>query len=267
MIQQLEPGLGETTFPILDIVPANHIPQVGWVFSFTVTSWSMFPTIHEGDVLTIGAPDRIRVGDVIVFALSGMLVCHRITHVESDGTIRTRGDAAQQEDAAIRRPDVIGMVTSVLRGSRRFAPAIAPVQASMYDHTRLKIALFKASVGERLASSASSILSHLKQFSPVRTIAKLFLTRHVRFYLGVRVPVQSVEAYRFVPLAETAHGDRTDRNDVVIQARLGRHHLGTFHPSSRQMRIRRAAAGLGLEERFHVVLKNLCAARPSLDPR
>jgi len=274
MIAHLEPVLGDTTFLILDIVPAGNIPQIGSVFSFTVTSWSMFPTIHQGDVLTIESSDRICVGDVIVFVLSGALVCHRVTSMQADGVLCTRGDAANQEDAPIRLHHVIGRVSAVQRGSSRFAPAPSPTKASLTDRLLMRMALLRALLGERLVGWALNMLATLKRPQTVRAVARFFLARHVRFYLGVRAPLQSVQAYCFVPLPKASYDgthagplppgfDAT--SDVLIHARFGRHRLGTFHPASSTMCVRRAASGLGLEEYFHAVHRNLLPARRLAD--
>lgn len=267
MIARLETGSGDATFRLLDVIPAENIPQAGPAFSFTVASWSMFPTIHQGDILTIEAPEHIRNGDVVVFVLAGSLVCHRVTGIENDGDIRTRGDAADRDDAPIRQRDVIGRVSVVQRGSSRFAPAPSRTEASAADRLRMRMVLLRASLGERCVGWALNTLACLKRLPPIRAAATFVLARHVRFFLGVRVPLQFVHAYRFAPLAEAADGDRADSDDVVIQARLGRLRLGTFHPLSNVMHVRRAMEGLGLEEQFRGVLQNFGPARPSLDPR
>ncbi len=279
MIYQLEPGHGDQTFPILDIVPADYIPQVGSAFCFTVSSWSMFPTIQKGDVLTIAGPVSPGTGDVVVFALDGALVCHRVVGVEPDGTIRTRGDASARDDAPIRQRDVIGRVTTIRRGFRRFEPGPTPARVTKHDRLRMTMIRLRTSAGERFLSIALALLSRLKRSPSACALAKLALDRHVRFYLGVRAPLQFVHAYRFVPLSQPLRRapfvhpsppdcpDRSDRNDLVIQARLGRHHLGTFHPSSNTVRLRRAAEGFGLDESFHSVFRSIDPACLSLDPR
>jgi hypothetical protein len=144
------------------------------------------------------------------------------------------------------------------------------MQASMADRARLQLALLRASLDERLLGWALNILARLKRTQPVRAVAMFFLARHVRFYLGVRVPLQFVQAYRFLPVANAAHDDRAsdqapsdcrDGDDVVIQARLGRLRLGTFHPASDRMHLRLAAAGLGIEEQLHRVHRRLAQDR------
>lgn len=273
MIHLLDPGLGDTTFPILDVLTAEDIPQVGRVFSFTVTSWSMFPTIQKGDVLTIEALDRICVGDVVVFALAGTLVCHRVTGTGAGEIVYTRGDAASTPDSPIQRSDILGKVTGVVRGRDRFVPTPGS-RPSPAGLVQIKIDFFWTHVRERLLAWALACLAFLKQRALAKRLATLMLVRYVRFYLGVRAPVQSVHAYRFIPLPGVVRGsilanplplDSYATDDVLIQARLGRHRLGTFHLASNTMHVRQAAVALGLEEYFHAIRRNLFPDRRLAD--
>ena len=265
MIHLLDPGIGDSTFPILDVVPADDFLHAGHLFTFTASSWSMFPTIQKGDVLTIESTDRIRIGDVVVFPFMGALVCHRVKSIDAGGEIHTQGDAANRLDAPIQRQDILGKVTGIIRGHNRLVPAPAP-HPSPADLMWMKIDFFQMRMREQLLGWALKRLAFLKRRTPVKLLAVFVLKRYVRFYLGVRAPLQSVQAYRFMPLPKTAHGgiligplptDFHATSDMLIQARLGRHRLGTFHPASNTMHVRRAAAGLGLEEHFHEVNRRL----------
>jgi hypothetical protein len=262
MIHRLDPGLGDSTFPILDVVPADDFLHAGHLFSFTAASWSMFPTIRKGDVLTIEATDRIRVGDVVVFPFMGALVCHRVKNIGADGKIHTQGDAANRLDAPIQRQNILGKVTEIIRGHDRLVPAPVP-RPSPAGLVRMKIDFFQMRLRERLLEWGSKSLAFLKRRAPLKIMAALALKRYARFYLGVRAPLQSMQAYRFLPLPRTDHDGRLDgplppefdgASDVLIQARLGRHRLGTWHPASGTMRIRQAAAGLGLEDSLRAAL-------------
>ena len=199
MIHLLDPGIGDSTFPILDVVPADDFLHAGHLFTFTASSWSMFPTIQKGDVLTIESTDRIRIGDVVVFPFMGALVCHRVKSIDAGGEIHTQGDAANRLDAPIQRQDILGKVTGIIRGHNRLVPAPAP-HPSPADLMWMKIDFFQMRMREQLLGWALKSLAFLKRRTPVKLLAVFVLKRYVRFYLGVRAPLQSVQAYRFMPL-------------------------------------------------------------------
>ncbi len=81
-----------------------------------VTSESMVPTLHPGDLLILqGRPaDQIRVGDIIVFQDSQWYtdapIVHRVVAIEEvSGVLHftTKGDANPTEDPGTRTPDEI----------------------------------------------------------------------------------------------------------------------------------------------------------------
>jgi hypothetical protein len=262
MIHLLAPGMSDAGFDILDVVAPGDFRHAAHLFTFTAASWSMFPTIRKGDVLTIEEADRIEAGDVVVFPFMDTLVCHRVKRIGADGRIHTQGDAANRPDAPIQRQDILGKVTEIIRGHDRLVPAPVP-RPSPAGLVRMKIDFFQMRLRERLLEWGSKSLAFLKRRAPLKIMAALALKRYARFYLGVRAPLQSMQAYRFLPLPRTDHDGRLDgplppefdgASDVLIQARLGRHRLGTWHPASGTMRIRQAAAGLGLEDSLRAAL-------------
>jgi signal peptidase len=101
---------------------ATMIGLVAWVVLATsltgwdpmvVSSGSMRPALSPGDVVMIG--DRpsgpIGVGTVVSFRdRNGMVVTHRVAHVDDDGTLRTRGDASSGVDGVkLAQDDVLGV--------------------------------------------------------------------------------------------------------------------------------------------------------------
>jgi hypothetical protein len=90
----------------------------GACFRFQGKGFSMFPSIKDGDILTI-APLQAsapRFGDVVVFTHfhTGRLVIHRIVG-KRRGSYRTKGDNAPEEDGMISRAAIVGRVTTVER--------------------------------------------------------------------------------------------------------------------------------------------------------
>lgn len=79
-----------------------------------VVTGSMEPSIHVGDYIFIErvSASELKEGDIIAFYseaadISGMLVTHRITALNEDGTFVTRGDANPVEDSVSVRPERI----------------------------------------------------------------------------------------------------------------------------------------------------------------
>lgn len=269
MIQTLGPSYGRAGFSLLDVGIAGDLPTVGHLSTLKITSWSMFPAIHKGDVIEVGPADQVLPGDIVVFQHIGTLVCHRVTSVGAGGEIYTKGDQADRPDPPIPQRDILAKVTAIMRGGQNVSPAPLrdPPIASL---VRMKADLFLTNVRERLLSLALRTVALLKQVPWVRDVGAIALRKLVRFSVGVRAPIRSLEAYRFIPLGRWhgGHGDGFPpechaANALVFMAHLGGHPLATFDPASGKVSIRRIAAGLGLEESLRNWNHRLQSARAS----
>ena len=269
MIQTLGPDNGHAGFSLLDVGAAGDLSAVGHLFTMKVTSWSMFPTILKNDVLTVGPADQVLPGDIVIFQQIGALVCHRVTSVGAGGEICTKGDQADRPDPPIPQRDILAKVTAIMRGGQNVssAPLRDPPIASL---VRMRTDLLLTNVRERLLSRALKTVTLFKQVPWMRDAVAVVLKKLVRFSVGVRAPIRSLDAYRFMPLGGW-HGRHVDEfpaecrtaNELVFMAHLGCHPLATFDPVSGEMRIRRAAAGFGLEESLHNLNHRLQSARAS----
>ena len=257
MIQTLDPGHLNARFSLMDILPAAGLSHMGHLVCLKVASWSMFPTVLKGDVINIGPADHILPGDVVVFRRAGALVCHRVIGLGADGEVYTKGDRTDRPDASLPRRDILAKVTAVIRGGQSvsLAPLRDPPIASLI---RMKADLYLTGVREHLLSLALKTVKSLKQVRWVRGAVAVVLRRLVRFSVGVRAPIRSIDAYRFMPLCGLpgsqgnvfpAECQTTD--DLIFIASLGRYPLAMFDPVSGEVSIRRMAAGLGLEEHLH----------------
>jgi signal peptidase len=65
-----------------------------------IRSGSMEPALRPGDAIVL-QPDhgRVAVGSVITYQHQEQIITHRVTAVEGDGNLRTKGDANEEEDA------------------------------------------------------------------------------------------------------------------------------------------------------------------------
>ncbi len=72
-----------------------------------VSSWSMEPTLHVGDLVVVKGQSSYEPGDIVVYTTGHSLVVHRIVRVLDDGTFLTKGDANLYADAIHPRLDQI----------------------------------------------------------------------------------------------------------------------------------------------------------------
>lgn len=81
-----------------------------------VTSGSMWPTLHKGDMVIlrgVDSPSDIQVGDIVGFRQAdGGFAIHRIVKIDGE-QVTTKGDANTHEDPAIDFTDIVGKVTGV----------------------------------------------------------------------------------------------------------------------------------------------------------
>ena len=88
---------------------------------FRAGGFSMFPLIHDGDVLTVQPPRQgdLMPGDIAVVRRpgDGRILVHRIVSAGGFGIV-TRGDAAVRADGFIPHSSVLGLLASVERDGR-----------------------------------------------------------------------------------------------------------------------------------------------------
>ena len=99
----------------------------GFGVRFSPKGASMFPTIKDGEIVTVEPiePRHVKRGDIILYKtrkLGSPLIAHRVVSVRRDKRNVTafilRGDASQSDDAPIEPGQVLGRVISVEREGR-----------------------------------------------------------------------------------------------------------------------------------------------------
>ncbi|OGZ43567.1 MAG: signal peptidase I [Candidatus Ryanbacteria bacterium RIFCSPHIGHO2_02_FULL_45_17b] len=85
-----------------------------------ITSGSMWPALHEGDLIFIEGVDRseLAVGDIVVWRNPGGFTIHRVTK-RNETTLITKGDANFTEDEPVKYEDVIGRTYQVFGKNAR----------------------------------------------------------------------------------------------------------------------------------------------------
>lgn len=104
--------MGDLIGMALEGVPEVRLPARGG---------SMWPAIHDGDLLTYGRPSGhdVHVGDVVAFRSPGgrALRVHRVVGVEGNGLV-VKGDACSAPDGVVSCDELIAVVTSIRRGRK-----------------------------------------------------------------------------------------------------------------------------------------------------
>ena len=71
---------------------------------------SMYPAIEPGSIVIIDTnPERIQIGDVIVYSYGNELIGHRVIAITQDGFI-TKGDNNPYPDNLVPRDAVVGKI-------------------------------------------------------------------------------------------------------------------------------------------------------------
>ena len=109
-----------------------------------VTGWSMLPAVWPGDVLVIErvTTDEVSEGDIVLFGRDRRLFAHRVVAKRlEDSTILTRGDAMPAPDPVVRKNELLGRVSSIVRNGRGIAP-----RSALHFAERVVASLVRSSV-------------------------------------------------------------------------------------------------------------------------
>ena len=115
MIQLLPPLTLDSRFVVQDLPDVLQLPLLHNMVVPRIVSSSMTPTIQAGDKLELSPPTSLTVSMIVVFRNDTLLVCHRITAIDPQGTLSMRGDATQGPCEIVQPSSVIGVVTGVIR--------------------------------------------------------------------------------------------------------------------------------------------------------
>jgi signal peptidase I len=93
-----------------------------------VLGTSMAPSVLPGDLVSVQRADlcEISSGEIVLFTRDDRLFIHRVVSRWAEGEtlgLITRGDRLEHADPPVTASELLGRVTSVVRGSRRFEPS------------------------------------------------------------------------------------------------------------------------------------------------
>ena len=91
----------------------------------------MLPTLWPGDLLTIRAvgTEQVEPGEIVLYMRQDRFFIHRVVSKDltlEDAPLVTRGDCMSENDPAVKRSELLGKVTEVLRSGVAFLPAREP---------------------------------------------------------------------------------------------------------------------------------------------
>jgi signal peptidase I len=259
MVRQLYPDDGRTKFSLLDLIPTEQFHTVGQYFSFKVTSWSMFPTIRKGDLVSIGPAVSLQSGDILVFQRAGEIICHRLVRFGAADDVYTKGDSEEGEGTPIRQTDILGKVQALNRKGK-VCPTSQTSDPSISARLQRAMDLLMTRAGETIRSEIMQTFAILQSSHVLRKWMVPTLKAQLRFSLGFPAPLQSVRACRRMPLPCPVGADdwvaavRTAceaSKNVLLLAHFGPYWLGSIDVVSARVSLRPEVVDLGLEDLLH----------------
>lgn len=126
--------VGAELLPLLRelLARGGHLPLVA-------RGDSMRPALRSGDRLVLGPVDGagVRPGEIVLWSHRGRVVVHRVVELRGS-ELRTRGDAAAEDDGWVPRAAVLGRVVRSQRGSSRLGRVLRFFLRRSPLHARLR---------------------------------------------------------------------------------------------------------------------------------
>ena len=251
----------EDRFAAQDLPGALQLPLLNSMVVPRIVSSSMTPTIQKGDRLELSPPTSLTVGTIVVFRIDTMFVCHRITAIDSQGTLSTRGDATQGACEVVQPGSVIGVVTGVMREGTHVSLGQSPhMSSAAAQPTNLK-----SHVRTVVVRSVTQSVRVLARFSFFQHMLAILLRWTATVDVLTPAPLQSIPSHskvasftlRMSPhLAEllaASNGQKPTR--YVI--RLGPWRLAQYDPATESLLLRQSLRDAGLES----LVRQICGAR------
>jgi signal peptidase I len=104
------------TLALTDLLELSDLLLTSGHVRLRIASLSMVPTLRPGDEIAVqpASSEDIRVGDLILYAHRGQLICHRLVEVSGQpARWLTRGDAAGSAGERISPDRVLGKVVGI----------------------------------------------------------------------------------------------------------------------------------------------------------
>ena len=257
MIQLLSSFSLDGRFAVSELPNELQLPLLRIMVAPRIVSSSMTPTIQPGDRLELSPPTSLTVGSVVVFQNGSLLVCHRITSIDSRGTLLTRGDAMESSCEIVEPNSVIGTVRGVLRAGTylSFGHDLPTVSVSE-PQNRLKTRAWTVAV--RSCTRTVHALARVSLFQHLLAILLRWLAT-----VDVLTPVslRSLSSHSKIasltfPLSPhmadlLAASNRQEPPSYVV--RLGPWRVAQYDPATASLLLRQSLREAGLEPFFRQI--------------
>lgn len=261
MIHLLPPLTLDGRFSAQDLPGALQLPLLNNMTVPRIVSSSMTPTIQAGDRLELSPPTTLVVGAIVVFRNDTLLVCHRITAIDSQGALSTRGDATQGACEVIQPNSVIGVVTGVMREGTHVSLGQSPHMASAAAQTSNLTSCVRTVVIRSVIRSIR-VLSRFSFFQPI-----LALLLHWTATIDVLTPtpLQSLSSHtkvasftlRMFPRMTKILTASIGQKPMHFVLRLGPWRLAQYNPATESLLLRQSLQDASLEPYF----RQICSQR------
>lgn len=143
---------------------STDLLQSGYSVRFRPGGFSMYPTIRDGEAVTVEpiSAHEVRRGDILLYQTMGRVIAHRvvaISRMEDKLRFITRGDALGDCDKPIGERQVLGKVVSVERRGEQIRLTGADSRLRQMAHVRAS--RLKRRLPARLRNLAGSLREKL----------------------------------------------------------------------------------------------------------
>jgi hypothetical protein len=211
----------------------------------------MTPVIQEGDRLELSPPTSLTIGAIVVFRNDTMLVCHRVTAIDPQGTLSTRGDAAQSVCEVVQASSVIGVVTGVMREGTRVSLGQGPPMSSAAAQPTSR----KTRIRTVVVRSVTKSIRVLARFSRFQHMLAILLQWTATIDILAPAPLQSLSSHskvasftlRMFPHIAGPLTASNRQNPTHYVVRLGPWRLAQYDPTTESLLLRQSLRDAGLE--------------------
>jgi|CXWL01.1.fsa_nt_gi hypothetical protein len=248
MIHLLPTRSVDGRFSLQDVPDALHWPLLNGMVVPRIMSSSMTPTIQADDGLELSPPSSLTVGAIVVFRTENMFICHRITAIDAQGILTTKGDAADGPGEAVQSASVIGVVRGVMRRGRYIAFGECPDRFfastdSPSPRNRVRTAVVR---------SAIRITSVCATYALIQNMLSRLLRRTATVDAFAPAPLLSlpshfrVDSFRLQEFPDF-NASRNGQQPTHYVLRLGPWRLAQYEPATGSLQLRQSLQDAGLE--------------------
>jgi polysaccharide export outer membrane protein len=131
--------------------------QSGYSIEFRATGSSMYPTIKDGEMITVrpATISGIKTGDIVLYRNQTGVIAHRVVYVTD--RLHMCGDASNTFDAPVMPHQILGKVISTKRKGRKILlnkGVIRVIRAWLIQMLAILLISFSASADEKTQSSS-----------------------------------------------------------------------------------------------------------------